>query len=400
MLGSPLNSALFPGLEGRRSQALHAGASRWRPLSLVEAGVNRLDLDAQVGADTSLRLRPGPVLGKGSSLELYAEYAQRDAHPARWVSLDRDLGRGLDLSSFLAAGSWGQSLEYKNYRDFLIADINNPPPLICEHETYLLNRQTQALLPDDETGVLLEASYTFAGGASLLYNHTRNPRASEPGRADDEHLRSSFLQCDAPLGEGLRAQATADLTRSAILRDERRFLLGTRWVWQWWAHRTLPSAPISSSRTWTGASASWNCLLGISNWGWGVRGRPGRPGWCCNAPPTRWKPAPSRRGPTTGLGSAPAGRCPKTTASTSLPASAGPGWPAPGAPATRCWVSRGSRSAWSTSYFDLTSPHETGATAETGGGSGAGMASRAWAMAWRTAPWSKRFPGLLRQSER
>jgi len=237
--GGPLNSALPPGLEGRRGQALQAGSLRWRPLSLVEAGVNWLDLGAQVGAGTSLRLRPGPVLGKGSSLELYAEYAQRDAHPARWLSLDRDLGRGLYLSSSLAAGSWGLSLEYKNYRDFLIADINNPPPLIREHETYLLNRQTHVLLPDDETGVQLEASYTFAGGASLLYNHTRATRASEPGRADDEHLRSTFLQFDAPLGEGLRAQATADLTRSAILRDERRFLLGTRWEWQRWAHRTL-----------------------------------------------------------------------------------------------------------------------------------------------------------------
>jgi hypothetical protein len=167
------------------------------------------------------------VLGPGSSLELYGEYAQRDAHPGRWFSLDRDQARGLYLSASLAAGTWGLSLEHKNYRDFLIADINNPPPLIREHEAYLLNRLTHVLLPDDETGTQLEASYTFAGGQSLLFNHTR---ANRPG--DDLHLRSYFLQFDTPLGAGLHAQFLGDLSRSTILQDERRRTLGTRWEWQ------------------------------------------------------------------------------------------------------------------------------------------------------------------------
>lgn len=237
--GGPINSALPPGLEDRRGDALQAASLSWRPRPQLQAGADLLDLGSQVGAGTHLRLRPGPVFGPGSALELYAEYAQRDARPSHWFSLDRDLGRGLYLSASLAAGPWGLSLEYKNYRDLLIADINNPPPLVREHESFLLNRLTHVLLPDDERGTQLEASYTMAGGGSLLFNHTQATRGLEAGGADDEHLRSSFLQVDTPLGEDLHAQAHADLTRSAILQDERRLTLGTRWEWQWHTSRTL-----------------------------------------------------------------------------------------------------------------------------------------------------------------
>ncbi|MCC7262352.1 MAG: hypothetical protein IT369_07515, partial [Candidatus Latescibacteria bacterium] len=188
--GAPLNTALPPGLDGRHGNPLQAMDFSWRPVSPVEAGVELLDLGAQLGAGTHLRLRPG------SAVEFYGEYAQRDAHPGRWLSLDRDLARGLYLSASLAGGPWGVSLEYKNYRDFLIADINNPPPLIREHETFLLNRLTHVLLPDDETGTQLEASYTFSGGSSLVLNHTRATRTLEPGGADDEHLRALFAQFD------------------------------------------------------------------------------------------------------------------------------------------------------------------------------------------------------------
>lgn len=230
--GSPLNSALPPGLKGRRGDALQAASLVLRPGKILEMGAELLDLGAELGAATHLRLRPGPVLGPGSALECYAEYAQRDAHPSRWLSLDRDLGRGLYLSTSLAAGPWGLSLEYKNYRNFLIADINDPPPLIREHEAYLLNRLTHVLLPDDETGAQLEASYTLAGGQSLLLNYTLATRTLEPGEEDDEHLRSYFLQLDTPLGEDLRAQVFADLSRSAILQDEGRLTLGSHWEWQ------------------------------------------------------------------------------------------------------------------------------------------------------------------------
>ena len=230
--GTPLNSALPPGLDERRGHPLQATAFSWRPASTLEAGVELLDLGTDLGGATHLRLRPGPVLGPGSALECYAEYAQRETHPSRWLSLATDLGRGLYLSSSLTAGPWGLSLEYKNYRDFLLSDINDPPPLIREHEAYLLNRLTHVLLPDDETGAQLEASYTFAGGQSLLFNHTLATRTLEPGNTDDEHLRSYFLQFDTSLGAEVHAQAFADLTRSTILEDSRHLTLGSHWQWQ------------------------------------------------------------------------------------------------------------------------------------------------------------------------
>ncbi len=219
--GVPSSSALPPKVAGRRHRALGAGEFTLRPWDFLETGIGVLEAGEETGAFTHARLRLRD-LG-----EFYAEYAQRDARPSRWLSLDQDLGRGLYLSASLTAGPWGLSLEYKDYRDLLIADINNPPPLIREHESYLLNRLTHVLLPDDETGAQLEMSRAFAGGRSLVANYTRAFR-----RQDDAPLTEVFLQAESPLGERLRAQVFADLNRSRILKDERYLTFGSAWEWQ------------------------------------------------------------------------------------------------------------------------------------------------------------------------
>lgn len=51
----------------------------------------------------------------------------------------------------------GFSLEWKNYQNFLIASgINEPPALVREHSYLVLNRSTNVLLPDNESGVQFE----------------------------------------------------------------------------------------------------------------------------------------------------------------------------------------------------------------------------------------------------
>ena len=97
----------------------------------------------------------------GVYADFQGEYAQRDVAFDRFFSLDRDLGRALYLAATLASGPWGLSLEYKDYEDFALEHINNPPPLIREHSAYLLNRITHDVLADDEQGYQAELSYVL-----------------------------------------------------------------------------------------------------------------------------------------------------------------------------------------------------------------------------------------------
>ena len=234
--GTPVDSGLPPGLEGvdRREGTIRGGGLLLRPLDLTEVGIGAMhaqrggEEELDITTHIRLRLRPGAAYA-----EIYGEYAQRDATLDRWFSLDRELPRALYLSTTATWGPWGMSLEYKDYRDFLIVDVNNPPPLIREHDAFLLNRLTHDLLPDDETGSQLELTRSFPGGQTLIANLTDATRRQLRGNDDDEKLRELFLQFDSPLGESLYARFFVDRTRSQIPRkDERHFTLGSGLDWQ------------------------------------------------------------------------------------------------------------------------------------------------------------------------
>lgn len=68
----------------------------------------------------------------------------------------------------------GLSLEYKNYKNFLIGSgINEPPALVREHEYSLLNRSTHVLQPTNESGYQVEVFYSFDDFSTLTANYTR-----------------------------------------------------------------------------------------------------------------------------------------------------------------------------------------------------------------------------------
>ena len=240
--GTPVDSHLPPGLEGvdRRRGKVQGGGIIWHLGPHLETGLGLLQFKAgnldDLGADLYARLRLAPLLERLSLSqlygELYGEYAQRDAQWDRWFSLDRDLPRALYLSSTWTLGTWGLSLEYKDYEDFLIANANNPPPLIREHEAFLLNRITHDLLADDEAGFQSELTYAFAGGQMFTANYTRATRRWGPGSDDDDDLWEIFVQADTPFGDDIDAQFFADFSYNRILADEERTTVGTAWDWR------------------------------------------------------------------------------------------------------------------------------------------------------------------------
>ncbi len=239
--GAPVNSNLPPGLEGvdRRPDALQGGSLQLKPHPHFDAGFSAIRYEIgrrqETGAALNARWRLAPLLDRlglaGAYIDLHGEYAQRDVALDRFFSLDRTLGRALYLAATLASGPWGLSLEYKDYQDFALEHINNPPPLIREHSAYLLNRNTHDLLADDEQGYQAELSCALAGGRTLTANLTHAVRRRAPGAADDEVLRELFVQMDSPLGQRVDVQLFADFSRNRILIDDESRFFGTRWAW-------------------------------------------------------------------------------------------------------------------------------------------------------------------------
>ncbi len=239
--GAPVNSNLPPGLAGveRRPNALHAGSLQLKPHPHFDVGVSAIRYPAgrrqETSAAVNARWRLAPLLAglglTGVYADLQGEYAQRAVELARFFSLDRDLGRALYWAATLAAGPWGLSLEYKDYEDFALEHINNPPPLIREHSAYLLNRITHDVLADDEQGYQAELSYALPSGQTLTANATRATRRRDSGAADDRVLREFFVQLDSPLGQSADVQLFADFSHNQILLDDKSRLLGTHWAW-------------------------------------------------------------------------------------------------------------------------------------------------------------------------
>lgn len=239
--GAPINSNLPPGLAGvdRRPDALHAGSLQLKPHPHFDIGVSAIRYPVgkrrETAAAGNARWRLAPLLARfgltGVYVDIQGEYAQRDVDLDRFFSLDRSLGRALYLAASLASGPWGLSLEYKDYEDFALEHINNPPPLIREHSAYLLNRITHDVLADDEQGYQAELSYSLASGQTFTANATRATRRGGSGADDDSVLREFFVQMDSPLGQRADVQLFADFSHNQILLDDKSRLLGTRWAW-------------------------------------------------------------------------------------------------------------------------------------------------------------------------
>ncbi len=70
-------------------------------------------------------------------------------------------------------GSFGASLEYKNYNNFRLGSsgFNDPPSLIKEHTYPVLNRSTHVPNTASERGIQAELFYNFEGDHSLVANY-------------------------------------------------------------------------------------------------------------------------------------------------------------------------------------------------------------------------------------
>ncbi|MCP4314145.1 MAG: hypothetical protein GY790_23075 [Bacteroidetes bacterium] len=102
------------------------------------------------------------------------EYAHDIANDLPLLGMDEMSRYGLYGSIGFSIGSFGLSLEYKNYHNLFIGSgISDPPTAVRDHKFKVLNRSIHVPQLVDESGIQLEAYYSFPNSQHLLINYTR-----------------------------------------------------------------------------------------------------------------------------------------------------------------------------------------------------------------------------------
>jgi hypothetical protein len=153
-------------------------------------------------------------------MPVYLEYAQQDRTFGEWWAFDRrdHVPHALYAATSLAWGTWGLSAEWKDYARFALG-TNDPPSLVREHSTLLLNRSTHVLLAQREQGYQVELSWSPRPGATIIGNLSR----ADGARGDQFVERYAELRLQAP-GDSrwdgsLFYDRSADSAVSVIQRD-------------------------------------------------------------------------------------------------------------------------------------------------------------------------------------
>ena len=180
----------------RRQDWVVGGEVSLRPVSNLKIGGTVVNLRPGGQSDDSYAwswlagLELGTVferLGLGSVYgDIYAEFGRRE----RFLSE----GHGRYVSGNLGIGSFGLSVEWKDYDNFdLLA--NDPPPLVRQHISCLLNRNTHVLQTLSESGYQVEAVYPIPGLATVTGNVSRgkNQLSSRISTVFEERFVSADL---------------------------------------------------------------------------------------------------------------------------------------------------------------------------------------------------------------
>lgn len=159
----------------RRKDWILGGEASFRPVYSVKVGVTGVNLrPSSINAQYSYAWSWLAGLELSSIFErvgltsvygdVYGEFGRRE-------NFSSD-GHGRYISGNIGIGALGLSAEYKDYDNFdLLA--NDPPQLVREHTSYLLNRNTHILQTLNESGYQFEAVYPISGFATVTANVSR-----------------------------------------------------------------------------------------------------------------------------------------------------------------------------------------------------------------------------------
>ena len=156
-----------------------------------------------------------------SNTQFFAEYAfQNDV--ALFTFKNED-SYALYVGMNFYLGSFGGSLEFKDYNQFRLGQgYNDPPSLIKEHTYQVLNRSTHVLDTSDETGIQAEVYYNFEGGHSVVANFT----TAKNDLFEEFDYREYFLEGYYEVNEYLSLKSFVDYANDDLKGEEDRISLG------------------------------------------------------------------------------------------------------------------------------------------------------------------------------
>lgn len=154
------------------------------------------------------------------------EYAHNLEENGPVIAL-QDMSRyGIYGSVSLGLGSFGMSLEYKNYHNLLIGTgISDPPTTVREHKYKVLNRSIHVPQLLDESGMQLEGYYTFDNSERLVLNFSRSLNQLWT----DFVFNELFLEYSFYPGEKNDLTLFADYSTDAFEGENARYAGGAVW---------------------------------------------------------------------------------------------------------------------------------------------------------------------------
>lgn len=197
--GYPDTIGVFDKLVGlgseRRRDWVAGGEVNVRPASVLKLGGTVVNIRPE-GSENSYAwtwlagLELGPAFERVGLTSVYGDVYAEMGRRERFTSE----GHGRYLAGNFGIGAFGLSVEYKDYDNFdLLA--NDPPQLVREHTSYLLNRNTHVLQTLNEKGFQVEAVYPIPGFATVTGNVSRgkNRLSSRVSTVFDERFISLDL---------------------------------------------------------------------------------------------------------------------------------------------------------------------------------------------------------------
>jgi len=154
------------------------------------------------------------------------EYAHDVVKDLPLLGMDETSRYGLYASMGLALGSFGLSFEYKNYHNMFIGSgISDPPTAVKEQKYKVLNRSIHVPQLLDESGIQVEAYYSFANGEQLLLNYTR----ASNQLFLDYLFNELFMEFSFAPGRGNSLSLFADYASDQFKYEELRLAGGVVW---------------------------------------------------------------------------------------------------------------------------------------------------------------------------
>ena len=161
----------------------------------------------------------------GKNISLVGEFAFGIDSSVNVFSFSDTSAYGIYTGITYTGGSFGVSVEFKNYRNMSIGSgISDPPTLVKENSYRLLNRSTHVPILTDESGYQVELYYRFQNGGMITLNHALAKNEISQGNAPV--FKELFAEFWFPVENKNSGRIFADYSSDPLVNENNRYTTG------------------------------------------------------------------------------------------------------------------------------------------------------------------------------